>query len=920
MLSEFDMKTIYDSLFHNNPSIMLIINPKTGIIIDANESASDFYQYPREKMIGMAIADINMMNENEIHKEMLEAYQRRKSYFVFKHKLGNGEVKLVEVHSGPINLNGEILLYSIIQDITDRRKSELEILELNQELNTLVQRRTRELEKSNHALNEHKDILEQKLVQEMEAQIQVRSLYEEMADLYNNAPCGYHSIAPDGTIIHINDAELKWLGYTREEIAGKRKFVEFLTEESVEKFKLYYPQLREKGEIHDIEFEMIRKDGSKFTVLGNGSAIYDSNGNYVMSRSTLFDISERRAAQNALSALNASLEETIRERTQHLEEANDVLHHEIDVRMNVERNLNKQNALMDTLINMVNIGIIMLSCPDANVRFFNIPLTKQFKLDAQGAEALTFEALMALIFISEGNPYPKHSFPYEFAKNGMVSHIDDAITFDKNGHKKYLDIYAVPIFDSNGKVESVLMTITDISERKQFELHIQELNKQLIETNYMLEETNAELEETNAILEHTNTMLEETNAELEESNAMLESEISDKNRVQEELIIAKEVAENANAAKSNFLANMSHEIRTPMNGIIGMTELALMTNLDNDQQNYLMMVKKSANSLLRIINDVLDYTKIEVGKISLENSQFSLQELIDDTFSLFAVSASQKNINLSVEIDMNLPLQLYGDSLRLKQVLGNLIGNAVKFTERGNVEINVKLMEETTFYRTLKFTIVDTGIGIPEDKQSLLFERFSQIDSSYAKPFQGTGLGLAISKKLVELMGGDIWLDHSTESGSRFCFTVKLSENYRQQQNLNAIKNVIDQMPEPLERKIRILVVEDDEISRHAIVTFLKKQNYDILIAENGLEAIEITENNVVDIILMDVQMPLLDGFSATKAIRSNEKLNSVPIIAMTAYALTGDREKCLNAGMDDYVSKPINFEEIKFKIMQHVN
>jgi CheY-like chemotaxis protein len=216
--------------------------------------------------------------------------------------------------------------------------------------------------------------------------------------------------------------------------------------------------------------------------------------------------------------------------------------------------------------------------------------------------------------------------------------------------------------------------------------------------------------------------------------------------------------------------------------------------------------------------------------------------------------------------------------------------------------------------------VEDTGIGIPEEKKSLLFERFSQIDSSYAKPFQGTGLGLAISKKLVELMGGDIWLSNSSDAGSTFCFTVQLGQEKGLIQQMNAIRNVIECIPEPGNTRVRILVVEDDDISRQAIVTFLKKQDYDILIAENGIQAIEIAKNNPVDIILMDIQMPELDGFSATREIRTNLKLSNVPIIAMTAYALSGDREKCLRAGMDDYVSKPINFEEIKTKIMKHVN
>ncbi|MDK2867515.1 MAG: hypothetical protein PWP38_1830 [Clostridiales bacterium] len=900
MLHNQPPKNIYDSLFHKNPSVMLIINPVNGEIIDANEAACAFYQYSKETMQRMKITEINLLSEEDVKHEMALAIHEERSHFRFKHKLANGEMRWVEVYTNPLQIDGESFLYSIIQDVTERRKNELQIIELNQKLELLVAKRTRELEKINHQLTETNDALENRLFDEKRSQEILNQLYDEMSDLYNNAPCGYHSTNADGIVVRMNDAALKWLGYNRTEVVSKMHFTELLAPESRANYEVRYKQFVQTGEFSDLELVMQRKDGSSFPVIGSGTVVYDDDGRFILSRSTLFDISKRKDAENSLKKLNETLEETVLERTEHLESINAILEEEIEERSRIESHLNRQNDLLDTLINMINVGVMMIDIKTGYLQFINEPARDIMGITAHAQLAeIQFEGFLKALVNADGEPYAREDMPFAQAIEGNTSHVEDMMMRRSNGEDIYLEMFSAPVRDIHGNVSSVLLSLTDISERKAFEEHIQMLNVQLMQTN---------------------DMLEDSNAELEESNAMLEEEIAEKNRTQEALILAKEDAENANAAKSNFLANMSHEIRTPMNGIIGMTELALMTALDDEQKNYLLMVKKSANSLLRIINDVLDYTKIEVGRINIEHNAFSLNDIVDETVSLFSVNADQKHLNIQTMIAKEIPESLYGDSLRIKQVLGNLIGNAIKFTDHGHIHIKVKMEAQTNLFVKLKFIVEDTGIGIPEDKRSLLFERFSQIDSSYAKPFQGTGLGLAISKKLVELMGGDIWLSNSSDEGSTFCFTIQLGQDKGMIQQMNAIRNVIESIPEPMDMKTRILVVEDDEISRQAIVTFLKKQHYDILVAQNGIQAIEIARSNPVDIILMDIQMPELDGFSATREIRTNLKLSKVPIIAMTAYALSGDRERCLNAGMDDYVSKPINFEEIKSKIIKHIN
>jgi signal transduction histidine kinase/CheY-like chemotaxis protein len=476
--------------------------------------------------------------------------------------------------------------------------------------------------------------------------------------------------------------------------------------------------------------------------------------------------------------------------------------------------------------------------------------------------------------------------------SGESSYVNDMVVVHPDGKKVLLEVYGTPITDTSGQIFASLVSFADITSRKQAEDDIKNLNYQLLKTNVMLEATNTDLEE----------------------------EIREHYRVEAELIKAKEDAEKANTAKSNFLANMSHEIRTPMNGIIGMTELTLMTDLSEEQITYLNLVKRSAESLLRIINDILDYAKIEAGMISVENKPFILLEVMNEIVALFNINAKQKGLVITLKIDESIPPILYGDTLRLRQVSGNLLGNAVKFTAQGGIDILIKLSGFIRNMAKLEFIFKDTGIGIPEEKRGQLFQRFTQLDSSYTKQYQGTGLGLAISKKLVEMMGGEIWIESQVEVGSIFCFTAFFGvDNANNSVEISKIDENKLSAKSGRDSKL-LLVVEDDEVSRQSIVAFLKMKGIKTLVAENGQSAIEIFKNASVDMILMDVQMPILDGFTATKEIRRIERPKNAhtPIIAMTAYALAGDQERCLKMGMDDYISKPIDFKSIYELIEKH--
>jgi PAS domain S-box-containing protein len=380
----------------------------------------------------------------------------------------------------------------------------------------------------------------------------------------------------------------------------------------------------------------------------------------------------------------------------------------------------------------------------------------------------------------------------------------------------------------------------------------------------------------------------------------ISEDITDAKQIASELRDAKEAAEAASQAKSDFLARISHEIRTPMNAIMGMTELALDTELSADQKEYIESVRQSSSHLLRIINDILDFSRVDAGVLSLVPVTFDLFEVVEEAARSAEAMLGARPITLEMDLSEDLPRHVVTDPDRLRQVLLNLLGNAVRFTARGEIELRAFSGAKDG---EIEFTVRDTGIGIPKQVQANIFEAFSQSPDSAAAG-GGTGLGLAISARLVELMGGRIWVNSEVGAGSTFHFTVRVLPAEEGVRGLEDDQAAAIELP-----PLRVLLAEDHAVNRALAVRLLENAGHDVVVARDGREAVAMFQRHPVDLVLMDVRMPELDGLEATRAIRDLEAGSGAhtPVIALTAHAMRGDRERCLDAGMDGYVAKPIS-------------
>lgn len=389
------------------------------------------------------------------------------------------------------------------------------------------------------------------------------------------------------------------------------------------------------------------------------------------------------------------------------------------------------------------------------------------------------------------------------------------------------------------------------------------------------------------------------------------SDITDIKNTETELIRAMQTAERANAAKDEFLSTMSHEIRTPLNSIVGVSNLLLMNNTNPDELDNLQALKFSSDHLLNLINDILDFSKIEAGKIDFENTAFSLRNMLLGIKSTYNYLSEEKGINFKIKKDEDLPESVKGDITRLSQIIGNLVSNAIKFTKEGGVTLDLEVVEENQTHTSIKFEIIDTGIGIMPSKIDKIFEKFSQANSSTTKNYGGTGLGLPICKKLLELQGSELKVESDYGKGSKFYFTINFEKAKSTASQI--IKSNI--VTNPIFEKLagfKVLVAEDNRLNIMVIQQFLKKWGTDFEIVKNGQEAVDAVKQNDFDIILMDLQMPVMDGYEATKAIRKLDvSKRDIPILALTASTTIRVKQEAQKVGMNDHIMKPFNPKDL---------
>lgn len=396
-------------------------------------------------------------------------------------------------------------------------------------------------------------------------------------------------------------------------------------------------------------------------------------------------------------------------------------------------------------------------------------------------------------------------------------------------------------------------------------------------------------------------------------------DISSRKRIMHELEAAKEQAFAASKAKSEFLANMSHEVRTPMNGVLGMLQLLQMTDLDDEQQEYIATAMASGKSLLTIINDILDYAKIEAGKLPLTPEEFQIREIIRTLINSFRTAVNPSKVKLVSEVAPDVPEVLIADHIRIRQILFNIVGNAVKFTERGEIRIVLDIADALPGNRMkLICTIADTGIGVPDDIGDKLFEPFTQIDTPRRQKIKGTGLGLSIVRQLVMLMDGTVGMRRNDAGGTTVTFSFVVARGPAEKVKERPAPTPLLTSPS---RRLSALIVEDEQINQQILQAILVKLGHRPTIAENGYAALDLLESRHFDIVLMDVQMPELDGLETTRIIRSSNDfldIRNIPIVALTAYAMAGDKDKCLEAGMDGYLAKPVDIKQLE-KVLKNL-
>jgi PAS domain S-box-containing protein len=942
-------------MFEMHSAPMLLIDPDTGDIVRANHSASDFYGYDSAVLSLMTMCELCLLPPEQVLREMRTALSGKRKCRVYRNRLKNGEIRSVEVHASPVEIEEKPYLFAVIHDVTERRRAQAGLcrrLVAEELISTL----------STSFINIPTEALDQALNTALGA----------LAKFFNADYCFIRRIDPGESRV---EPMHQWCSEDApRQLADSGKDAVELSSWTLNRLGNLDPIC--VARLSDLP-DAAAADRTRWEALGvkscfavpfllNGfvGGLFGFSAVQKISEWAQEDITLLRVIGEMISnvLVRKKAEEALKESETRYHDLYNLMRLVTDnvpdmiwAKDREDRYLFANQAICDRLI--------MCGTPEKAIGYTDL-------FFAEEERSLGHKHTFGEICVNSDEITKRQQKPGRFLEEGYV-----------RGNYLFLDVHKAPLYNQEGVMIGTVGSGRDVTREKQIESEIEKYREKIklaLEattdsiwewdlTENMVRGHDRALEmlgsqgnqsgqvyaEWKALLhpddreyvifqlkDHLSGKTDQYKAEyrIQVQNGdwkwMLSRgkvaerdpegrplrmvgthvDITQRKRMEEEVLQAKIQAEDASRAKSEFLANMSHEIRTPISGILGAAEMLLNRETDDAAREHLTLMKHSAKSLLTMISETLDFSKIEARKFQLIDTDFSLREVIEKVRRFFSPEIRNKGLGFHVHIDPDAPEQLRGDPDRLEQVFLNLIGNAVKFTRAGEIRFEIERVNGTRNPK-LRFFVSDTGIGIPGEDIPKLFQAFSQLDSSYAKPFSGTGLGLAISQKIIRMMGGNIRVESSPGQGSTFYFTVEFqASEERQTVSVEApLKEGTPKSPED-SGPLNILLAEDDLLNRTSLVHFLEKEGHRVTAVGDGQAVLETLAEKTFDLILMDIQMPLMDGVETARRIRRNETGRfdaNCPIIALTAYALTGDREKILAAGMDGYVTKPVDMAEL---------
>ena len=882
----------YQLLSQKARDIILFIDAD-GHIIDANEAAVRSYGYTKEELLSLNISDIR--RKSDFVQKQMEYADRTDLFFESLHFRKDGSSFPVEVSSQSTEIDGKRVLLGVIRDITERKNAA-------------------------KALHESEE--------------KFRTLFNKAFDAIY-----LHEIDEDSSIIsrfvEVNDIACTTLGYTREEMIGQSLLM--INSAKCKKQKKDIINSIMQNGTYVYEAIHVSKDGREIPSEVS-SHYFEMNGRKRI-LSVARNISQRRQVESALK----ESEEKFRSLFENSTDA--ILVQELSGK-SINGRLIEVNATAEKMFGYTKEEFFELSYSDVfRINNNESPRLTIGKLVSNGHATfegigirkdrsqlsieischvflLNHKRIMLVLMrdISERKENERNMLESQMKYRSLFMNMNNGFAYHKALYDDKGWMHDVAYVEVNAAFEKMYGFRREHILGKRYS-EVFDLPKEVFEENMDTVRSLVEGRKEIVFSEYQSHILDKwislaIYSPEKDHVAIIFTDIDLRKKAELELTRAKEQAEAANKAKSEFLANMSHEIRTPINGIVGMIDLTLFTDLNKEQRENLTTAKRCAGTLLNVINDILDFSKLEAGKLKIDKVDFNLKKLIDEITKTHSVRANEKGIDLTYAFSSNIPQYLVGDPNRLQQILNNLIGNAIKFTEKGEVLVSIKKSVLTEDILELKFSVSDTGIGISPDNMGRLFKSFSQVDSSYTRRFGGTGLGLAISKQLVEIMEGRIWVESEVSRGSTFWFTIPFKIGNRPVE-----KHVMSTSKYNSIKALNVLLVEDDAVNQLVLTRMLKEKGCNVEAASNGCEALAAWERRKYDVILMDIQMPEMDGIEATKLIREKEGSTSyTPIIALTAFALLGDRERFLGMGMDEYIAKPVKMEELFSMIDQVVH